>query len=128
MLVFLLFICIALFSCGGHRHEEAAHDGGAALGMQVYDSRYRSVALTDTLSAALEQFALRDHELAMVAANSKAYSDLMKMDYATAVSLYEKVIAEADCEIERLVADVGLMTICYRVSGPQAQGRAGDHL
>ena len=112
----ILFTCIALFSCGGHRHEEAAHDGGAELGVQVYDSRYRSVALTDTLSAALEQFFLRDHELAMVAANSKAYSVLMKMDYATAVSLYETVIAEADCEIERLVADVGLMTICYRVS------------
>ena len=112
----ILFTCIALFSCGGHRYEEAAHDGGAELGVQVYDSRYRSVALTDTLSAALEQFVLRDHELAMVAANSKAYSVLMKMDYATAVSLYEKVIAEADCEIERLVADVGLMTICYRVS------------
>ena len=113
----LLFICIALFSCGGHGHDDSANDGGAALGMQVYDARYRSVSLLDSLSSALDGYAALNHEQAMVAANSKAYSALMKMDYAAAVRLYESVLAEADCEIERLVADVGQMTVCYRVSG-----------
>lgn len=112
----LLLICLALFSCGGDGHAGSAHDGGAALGMQVYDARYRSVSLLDSLSSALDGYAALNHEQAMVAANSKAYSALMKMDYAAAVRLYESVLAEADCEIERLVADVGLMTICYRVS------------
>lgn len=112
----LLFICLALFSCGGDGHGSSTHDGGATLGMQVYDARYRSVSLLDSLSKALDSSSGENHEQAMVATNSKAYSALMKMDYATAVRLYEGVLAGADCEIERLVADVGLMTICYRVS------------
>ena len=112
----LLFLCVILFSCGGHDHDGSAHDGSAALAVQVYDARYRCVSLLDSLSDELDGFSPRNHEQAMVAANSKAYSALMKMDYMTAAGLYEHVLAEADCEIERLVADVGLMTICYRVS------------
>ena len=117
MLICILLICIALFSCGGRGEDAAVHDGGAELGMQVYDARYRSVPLLDSLSSLLDSSSVVNHEWAMVATNSRAYSALMKMDYATAVALYEKVIACADCEIEKLVADVGLMTTCYRVSG-----------
>ena len=113
----VLIPCLIQFSCVGHSHDSAAYDDSAMLDVQVYDARYKSVALVDSLSNVIDSFTFRNHELDMVAANSKAYSAFMKMDYAVAVALYEHVLAEADCEIEKLVAEVGLMTICYRVSG-----------
>ena len=113
----ILFVCAALFSCTGHSHGDNSATAVDSLCMQVYDARYKSIALTDSFARALDSLSAGNHELAMVAANSMAYSALMKMDYAAAVALYDKVLDEADCEIERLVADVGQMTVCYRVSG-----------
>ena len=113
----ILFVCVALFSCTGHGHGVDSATAVDSLCVPVYDARYKSIALTDSFAKALDSLSAGDHELAMVAANSMAYSALMKMDYATAVALYDRVLDEADCEIERLVADVGQMTVCYRVSG-----------
>ena len=113
----ILFLCVGLFSCRGRGHGGDVVPGADSLSVQVYDARYRSVALIDSFATALDSLSAGNHELSMVAANAMAYSALMKMDYASAVSLYRKVQAEADCEIEKLVADVGLMTVCYRVSG-----------
>lgn len=112
----ILFLTVLLQSCGGHIHSDAAFAGADTLDAQVYDSRYRDVAQVDALAKALDSLAVGSHG-GTVAANAMAYSALMKMDYAAAVALYEKVQAVSDCEIEKLVADVGVMTICYRVSG-----------
>ena len=38
------------------------------------------------------------------------------MDYSAAARIYSTVIEDSRCEIERLVADVGMMTLCYRTS------------
>ena len=115
----ILLVCAALFSCTGHSHSHSGDSATTAdsLSAQVYDARYRNILLLDGFSNALDSLSGENEELTMVATNSKAYSALMKMDYATAVELYERVLAEAGCEIEKLVADVGLMTIYYRVSG-----------
>lgn len=116
----ILFLCLALLSCTGHGHGSDVATGTDSLSVQVYDARYRSVALIDSFAVALDAQAAGNHEASMVATNAMAYSALMKMDYASASALYEKVQEVADCEIEKLVADVGLMTICYRVSGNRA--------
>ncbi len=113
----ILLLCGALLSCDRHSHCGDDAFGTDAPCVQVYDARYKSVLLIDSLSKILDDSSAENHEHTMVAANAKAYSALMKMDYAAAVELYEKVYSESDCEIEKLVADVGLMTICYRVSG-----------
>lgn len=117
LFISILFVCTLLFSCTGHSHSGESATTADSLCARVCDARYKDIALADSLALALDKLSAGNHELGMVATNSKAYSALMKMDYATAVALYEKVIAEADCEIEKLVADVGLMTTCYRVSG-----------
>ncbi len=117
VLLYMLFLFGVLISCAGHSHGADSAPGADSLSVQVYDARYRDAAMLDSLSRNLDSLAANDHELAMVATNAMAYSALMKMDYALAASLYGKVQAEADCEIEKLVADVGLMTVCYRVSG-----------
>ena len=115
--LYIMLLCVALFSCAGHGHGDEPSVMGDSLDVQVYDARYRDAALLDELSRRLDSLSARNHEQAMVSANAMAYSALMKMDYAAAVSLYKKVLDGAVCEIEKLVADVGLMTICYRVSG-----------
>ncbi len=113
----ILLLCASLFSCKGHSDGSNNAPGIDSLCVQVYDARYRSIALTDSLLLRLDVISGGNHETAMVATNSMAYSALMKMDYVTAASLYDRVLEDAACEIEKLVADVGLMTISYRVSG-----------
>ena len=117
ILLNILLVCAVLSSCVGHSDSGANAPLIDSLCIQMYDARYSSIALTDSLARRLYSLSADNQEPAMVAANTMAYSALMKMDYASAVALYEKVLDEADCEIERLVADVGLMTISYRVSG-----------
>ncbi|MBQ2126085.1 MAG: DUF5112 domain-containing protein, partial [Bacteroidaceae bacterium] len=107
----ILLLCAALFSCKGHSDGSNNAQGIDSLCVQVYDARYRSIALTDSLLRGLDVISGGNHETAMVATNSMAYSALMKMDYVTAASLYDRVLEDAACEIEKLVADVGLMTI-----------------
>ena len=112
-----LFVAMLLFLAAGcgHSHEDIS-PRAAALCDSVWDARYRNVALLDSLSAELNAEAGGNNELRMVATNAAAYAAMMEMDYHRAFSLYEKVVSESECEIERLIADVGMMTISYRVS------------
>ena len=113
----ILLLCGVLLSCTGRSHNGDVVTAADTLCVQLSDARYKNVRLMDSLSTALYGLSAENDEYAIVATNAKAYSSLMKMDYAAAVEQYEKVLSNAHCEIEKLVADVGLMTICYRVSG-----------
>ncbi len=118
LFVYIIFLLPSLFlvnSCGGHSHGEASPLVDTICS-HLAESRYKDIGVTDSLSAALLSAAGDNNEMQMVACNSMAYSALMAMDYAYARELYDSVLATSHCEIERLVADVGLMTICYRVS------------
>lgn len=115
--LYIMLMGVLLFSCVGHELGEETVTETDSLSVHIYDARYRDAALLDSLSKKLDSLSAQNHELAMVSANAMAYSALMRMDYSEAVSLYRSVQDGADCEIEKLVADVGLMTICYRVSG-----------
>lgn len=96
------------------------HGGGTPLADSLFvetsNARYRDLAALDTSAAMLETISVKDDELLLVAHNAKAYSALMRMDYALASQLYKEVFDESGCEIESFVADVGMMTLCYRVS------------
>ncbi|MBQ2778716.1 MAG: DUF5113 domain-containing protein [Bacteroidaceae bacterium] len=78
--------------------------------------RYRSSDSLYRLASAVDTMRGVGHECRAVARNGAAYSLFMQMDYRRAAELYSAVIKEADCEIEALVADVGMMLICYRTS------------
>ncbi len=117
---FTLYILVSFLlltvSCGG---GACADDNGLrtdSLCTELAAARYSDVARLDSVAVALETAADGINELLMVACNARGYAAMMRMDYVAAVSLYEKVLAESRCEIERLVADVGLMTVCYRTS------------
>lgn len=114
-----LFLCCAvlfILSCNGHSHEGSHSHERDSLEVCISDFRYKSAAMLDTLGVAQLGVAGGDNETEMVARNAMAYSALMKMDYLYCEELYGLVAESSSCEIERLVADVGLMTLSYRVS------------
>ena len=111
-----LLLLLALFgSCNNHSCEGESPLADT-LCSSLADARYKEVSAIDSLATALLELSEDDNHLRMVACNSMAYSALMAMDYANARTLYDSVLVSSECEIERLVADVGLMTLCYRVS------------
>ena len=114
--IWLVAIIVSLTSCGGHSHAGMEQFPVDSLCSEISKERYSDIGKIDTLVAELSSLSGNDHELQMVAVNAQAYSAMMRMDYKRSVSLYRTVRDEAECEIERLVADVGLMTICYRTS------------
>ena len=83
---------------------------------RLWQSRYSNASHLDSVARLLADVDADDEELAAIAGNALAYAAMMRMDYAEAYSLYMDVLENSDCEIERLTADVGLMTVCYRVS------------
>ena len=101
-------------SCG-HTHEEVS-PRAALLCDSLSDVRYRNAGMLDSIASELLAEAGDNNELRMVAQNAEAYAAMMAMDYLKADSIYTHVEAISECEIERLVAYVGRMTICYRVS------------
>ena len=116
--VFLYTILFVLLfvSCKGHSHGGAVTEEADSLASCISDMRYRNAALLDSLAVDLIAVSGGNNELEMVARNAMGYSALMKMDYGYAEELYNSVVESSSCEIERLVADVGLMTISYRTS------------
>ena len=112
--MFAVTLLLLTVACG-HTHEDVS-PRAASLCDSLWDVRYKSVAMIDTLAAELMNEAGDNNELKMVASNALAYAAMMQMDYHKADSIYKHVGESSECEIERLVADVGLMTICYRVS------------
>lgn len=114
--IYSLLLVALLASCGGHSHDISPSSREVSLSRDIAELRYKDASLLDTLGTELLALARDNNEMKMVALNAKAYSALMKMDYVYAVELYKSVVDSSSCEIERLVADVGLMTISYRTS------------
>lgn len=113
--IFLLLLPLLMAACGGAARDAEKEQRALLLCNAINDCRYKSVAQMDSAAAAL--LALdASNEYNMLAHNALAYSAMMQMNYRRAVDLYSAVIASSQCEIERLAADVGLMTICYRTS------------
>lgn len=113
--IILLSSVLLLVACGKHTHvaDTAVAD---SLLTEISSARYRSAPLMGSLASSLDSVSHGNNELRSVVMNTKAYSALMAMDYARASQLYKSTIALSECEIEALVADVGMMTLCYRVS------------
>ena len=112
--VALMLLPLCLAACGDSHGEFSPQAN--ELCAQLWRSRYSSVAGLDSVAAELAAAEGADNELRAIAENALGYAAMMKMDYSRACDLYAGVIGDSDCEIERLAADVGLMTVCYRVS------------
>ena len=106
---------LVFIACCSNPHDDVSSHADM-LCMQLWDSRYDDVGHYDSIANCLHDVADGNDELVSISDNALGYSSMMKMDYSKALELYSGVVENSDCEIERLTADVGLMTVCYRVS------------
>lgn len=117
---YILILFLLLVSCGRQSYDNTINSRVDSLYTELSAMRYSNILAFDSIATELHNIANGNNELEMVATNAMAYSAMMQMDYDHSVDLYSVVLKNSDCEIERLVADVGLMTLCYRVSANRA--------
>lgn len=110
----ILVLLTAITACGVP-HDDISTTADS-LCTDLFDERYSNIACFDSIAAVLEKVSAENNELLSVADNAFGYVAMMNMDYSAATGIYSDVIENSRCEIERLVADVGMMTICYRTS------------
>ena len=87
-----------------------------SLCTEILENRYKNPQVIYWLATELLEKSAESSEYNSIALNSLAYAAFMRMDYAEALRLYASVAAASRCEVERLVANVGMMTVCYRTS------------
>ena len=112
-LAFYIAAIIVVSSCVD---KQMTVESSELLCDDIAESRYNNIAQMERAALQLDTLAATTQELRAVAKNALAYAALMRMDYSAAKKQYLQVVDEAQCEVERLVADVGLMTVSYRVS------------
>lgn len=115
--VFAWLLCMLVSACdvsSGQAYDVAQL--ADSLCGDIVNSRYKNTILQRAAAERLLSLPGVGDEECMIAKNALAYSAFMAMDYARAAKLYREVLDEAQCEVERLVADVGLMTLYYRIS------------
>ncbi|MCM1311393.1 MAG: DUF5112 domain-containing protein [Bacteroides sp.] len=107
-----LCVCAA---CDNSRTTEM-HAHVDSLNMAAYNSRYRSLDST-------ELYARRAFAKTSRYADGKnesfchlAFVRFMRMDYAGSKELFAAVLNQSDNELLKLIADVGMMKICQRIS------------
>ena len=115
---YIFFFCaMLLFASCELSHISSEHESLAdSLYSCIGEQRYRDYEKMHLAAQELQALSPLDDDKRMMALNTMAYSDFMSMNYSSAKELYLSVIQEAECEIERLVADIGIMYICYRTS------------
>ena len=112
-----LFCAVFIFTSCSLSYTSDGQDSLAdSLSLDIRELRYRDYEKMRVAAEKLLSISASREETRMVALNAMAYSEFMAMNYSRAKELYDAVIRDAECEIERLVADVGIMYICYRTS------------
>ncbi len=113
-ILFHIFIALLVLAACGRGYVQGDAQG-IALRNILLEQRYKNIDSVEATAARLSAMG-GDGENSAAATNALAYAALMRMNYGEAARLYSHVAENARCEIERLIADVGMMTLCYRVS------------
>lgn len=108
-----VFMRISCIGNGASTESSALAD---SLCNELWELRYKSPKNMNEIAMQILNFPDATPEQCSVAYNALAYSAFMRMDYLVADSLYTRVLYDANCEVERIVADVGMMLLCYRTS------------
>lgn len=113
--IYALLSVLLLAACSGGRPDSVVEQSVSLLCDIIDDCRCKNIARVDSAAAELLLLDV-SNECNMLAQNALAHSAMMQMDYKRAKELYANVLHSSQCEIERLSADIGLMTVCYRTS------------
>lgn len=103
-------------ACNSSRKNSAHEALADSLCNDIHLYRYKNPELLFWSASMLDSLNDISEEQNSIALNAKAYANFMRMDYLEASECYSAVIENAKCEIERLVAEVGMMQLCYRTS------------
>lgn len=112
----LLLSLFLLTACSVSVVDNASTQLLDSLCSSISENRYKNPQTVYWLATELSQKSEPRSEYNSIALNSLAYAAFMRMDYAEAIRLYNSVDATSRCEVERLIANVGMMTLCYRTS------------
>lgn len=111
----LLLVLPALFSCGetAPAHEIRSLD---SLNRRAYDYRYKDLDSSYAAASRAYREARFYSQGKAEASNNLAFCAFMRMDFDGAERLYKEVPGITPNELERLIADIGLMRIYQRTS------------
>ncbi len=106
---------VALFSCGGKGITEVRREADS-LNLLSYQLRYKDLDAADSAARRALLLSSDDPVLRAEALNNLGFCAFMRMDFEGAESLFKEVHRESDNELERLIADIGLMKIYQRTA------------
>ena len=112
-----LWIGLWLLSCcsrGNMRDELYWHVD--SLNRFSYEMRYKDLDASARAADSACKLSGSYANLRSEALNNKGFCAFMYMDFEAASRLYRQASSASDNEIERLIADVGMMKICQRTS------------
>lgn len=112
---FLLLVLSALFSCGEivPMHEVRLLD---SLNQKAYDHRYKNLDSVYYYANKAYSNAKLYTQGKAEACNNLGFYEFMQMDFEDAERNYKEVFTLTSNELERLIADIGLMKIYQRTS------------
>ncbi len=110
-----LMVPLAFFSCGGRR-TTAEHREADSLNLLSYRMRYKNLDAADSAARLALRLAADAPSARAEAMNNLGFCAFMRMDFEGAEGLFQAVHRESDNELERLIADIGLMKIYQRTA------------
>lgn len=111
----LCCICVAVCSC----MDVSAGDEISlvdSLNQEAYNARYKDLEYTQEMAQEAYQRASSYHRGRAEACNMLGFTAFMQMNFQLAENYFQKVHALSNNELERLIADVGMMKICQRMA------------
>ena len=112
----MCLVCVMLWPSCQRRLSQEDRVRVDSLNRVAYEVRYKDLSLSSR--AATEALRLSDGYASgrAEALNNMGFCAFMRMDFEHAARLFQKASEASKNEIERLVADVGMMKICQRTS------------
>lgn len=112
----ICLMCAMLWPSCQRRLSHGEHARVDSLNRVAYEARYKDLSLSSR--AATEALKCSDGYASgrAEALNNMGFCAFMRMDFEHAARLFQKASEASKNELERLVADVGMMKICQRTS------------
>lgn len=115
-IAFMFLLSVLLGACGSSVSFCSDYVYADSLYNDVTNLRYKNASHLHAVATALDSVLLAGGKTCDSAINAKAYADFIMMNFAEAYNGYNRVIENSENEIEILVAEVGLVQLCYRTS------------
>ena len=118
----LLLICASIltvtgsfFSCENEK-DASLYLRADSLNQVAYKVRYKDLKASCKAAHEAYRFSLNNSSLRAEALNNIGFCAFIHMDFETAEKFFQQVYETTTNELERLIADIGMMKICQRTA------------